>query len=413
MSNIGQACEKVREISRGLAAWIRKQPAVYEESLTDRLLYEFSDKPPVLLSRKFTRHHESRKSGADCEWWFTLSRGAIGLRVQAKKLTSGADHYPGLAYPSGAGLQMKLLIDSADSKNFLAFYALYSGGTPGSNTMCGGGLGSFMDEGVFLAAAPTLQKRFIDPGRSRVEANALLGCSNPLSCLFCCPMVRESANGEPDAVYRYIQNFYSDFFSTSQSDNGRRPGYHTELPSYILELLQLRGEEIPDEWESEHLDVVRETKAVVVFDFRDTEEVVTSNQSEDEIPSPLATGCNNFLRELGCQFSGDKPGLIIEKLAEDARRSGLAPSFRTFVCLVRDKGYQFSRPGEPIERAFELLWGMLLSASDFSAAQQGALATMRLFCSIAREPSSSVSEQAFRVFEETAKAMIKWSELRL
>ena len=271
---VEQACEQVREVSQRLATWIRKQSAIGEESATDWLLYELSDRLPFMLYKKFTRHQESRESGADWDWWFVLRKGAIGFRVQAKKVVTGADHYQGLAHTSRTGLQMELLLESSRTANLLAFYALYSGGSSGSNTMCGGMSGSFFtDEGVFLAAAPTLYERFIGGGRSRVEANALLGCSNPLSCLFCCPMVREGMIGGPDGFYRYLENYYPGVFpGDNPNDNDRRPGFHDEPPPHVMGLLQFKEEGIPDWWESEHLNAVRDTKAVVVLDLRNIHE---------------------------------------------------------------------------------------------------------------------------------------------
>ncbi len=269
MTKVEQACEQVREVSRRLATWIRKQPAIGEESATDWLLYELSDRLPFVFYKKFTRQ-ESRKSGADWDWWFVLRRGSVGLRVQAKKVISGSDHYLGLAHTSRTGLQVDLLLESARTANLLAFYALYSGGVPGSNTMCGGGLGIYSDEGVFLSAAPTLYKRFIEAGRSRVEANALLGYSNPLSCLFCCPMVRDSVNGDLDGFYHYLESYYPGLLPASDND-GRR-GFHPEPPPHILGLLRFRDEGIPDSWENEYSDSVRDTKAVVVLDLRGDDE---------------------------------------------------------------------------------------------------------------------------------------------
>jgi hypothetical protein len=271
MTKVEQACEQVRRVSQRLATWIRKQSAIGEESATDWLLYELSNRLPFLLYKKFTRHQESRESGADWDWWFILRRGSIGFRVQAKKVISGADHYRGLAHTSRAGLQMELLLESARTANLLAFYALYSGGASGSNTMCGGGLGAFPDEGVFLAAAPTLYEQFIEAGRSRVEANALLDCSNPLSCLFCCPMVRESVHGDPDGFYHYIENYYPGVLPDSKNDNEGRRGFHAEPPPHVLSLIRF-NEDIPDGWEEEHLSAVRDTKAVVVLDLRGVDE---------------------------------------------------------------------------------------------------------------------------------------------
>lgn len=268
MTKIEQAGTQVRRVSRLLAAWIQEQPAIGEESATDWFLYKLSKRLCFLRYRKFTRHQEGHESGADWDWWIVLRRGSIGFRVQAKKVTSGVDHYRGLAYRSRTGLQMELLLESSRTANMLAFYALYSGGVSGSNTMCGGSLGTLKDEGIFLAAASTLHDRFIARGRSRIEADALLGYSNPLSCLFCCPMVREPVN--PDGFYQYLEHYYPGAWQVSPYDKGGERGFHSEPPPHISSFLQF-GETIPDSWEAEHWSAVRETKAIVVLDLRGDE----------------------------------------------------------------------------------------------------------------------------------------------
>ncbi len=270
MTKIRDACEQVREVSQRLATWIRKQSAIGEESATDWLLYELSDRLPFIVYKKFTRHEESRESGADWDWWFILRRGAIGLRIQAKKVVAGSDHYRGLAHTSRSGLQIELLLESSRAADLLAFYALYSGSGSGSRTMCGGKLRSITDEGVFLAAAPTLYDRFIGAGRSRVEADALIGCSNPLSCLFCCPMVSEAIDGDPAGFYHYLGNYYPGVFpGGSPGADDRRPGLHDEAPPHVLGLLQFRKEDVPEWWE--YRNAVRDTKAILVTDLRSIE----------------------------------------------------------------------------------------------------------------------------------------------
>jgi hypothetical protein len=126
--------------------------------------------------------------------------------------------------------------------------------------------------------------------------------------------------------------------------------------------------------------------------------------SADEVQSPFATDCNNFFRALGCQLSDNQPGCIFEVWVEHARRSGLTPSFRAFVYLVRLSGRRFDCLGRDAERGFELLCLMLLDDSDFLAAQRRAIGCIRLFCELAQNFSYRVSGQAFRVFEECAKA---------
>jgi len=85
-------------------------------------------------------------------------------------------------------------------------------------------------------------------------------------------MVRESVDGDQDGFYRYLENYYPDALPASLNDNDGRRGFHAEPPPHILNLLQLREESIPDWWESEYVNNVRDTKAVVVFDLRDANE---------------------------------------------------------------------------------------------------------------------------------------------
>jgi len=118
-------CVIAREVSAKLAAWQRQQHAVGEESLTDWLLFELSNRFPWVRYMKFTRHREARETGADWEWWLAFSDGAMGLRVQAKRLSAADDNYSGIAYTNQYGLQIEKLRLDARANGLLAFYALY------------------------------------------------------------------------------------------------------------------------------------------------------------------------------------------------------------------------------------------------------------------------------------------------
>jgi|SRR5215213_1609256 len=131
--------------------------------------------------------------------------------------------------------------------------------------------------------------------------------------------------------------------------------------------------------------------------------------SVNKHPRAFAETCNDFFRKLGCQFSGHRPGLVFEEMAEQARCPGLAPSLRSFVCRVILPGYHFRYPGVLL-RALDLVWGMLdfpphkyVSHLEFLAAQERAMSGMRIFCRLAEDPHSSVSKQAFTFLEEFSK----------
>src|SRR5688572_28073418 len=98
MASAQQACTESRSIGQELGNWVRRQPAIGEESATDWLLYQMSERIPRVAYRKFTRHQEARSTGADWEWWLILHGGAVAMRVQAKKLVVNSDNYSGIAY---------------------------------------------------------------------------------------------------------------------------------------------------------------------------------------------------------------------------------------------------------------------------------------------------------------------------
>lgn len=79
-------CERVRHCSLYVRHWIEKQPEVKEESLTDWLLFELSRRIPRIRYKSFSRHEESRVTGADWHWWFVFDRFSFQIRVQAKRL---------------------------------------------------------------------------------------------------------------------------------------------------------------------------------------------------------------------------------------------------------------------------------------------------------------------------------------
>ncbi len=95
-----------------IAGWIQRQPTVKEESITDWLLDYFHQRAPNVRYYEFNRIEEARYTGADWDWWFLLRKGCFKVRVQAKKLRYGKDHFPALARENQGGCQIDLLLDS-------------------------------------------------------------------------------------------------------------------------------------------------------------------------------------------------------------------------------------------------------------------------------------------------------------
>jgi hypothetical protein len=264
-----QACTECVRVASRVAHWIGRQPTVGEESITDWLLFELSERLSWVRYKKFTRYAESRESGADWEWWFVSRRRTLGLRVQAKKVTAGSDHYQGLAHTSRTGLQIELLIDAARRDNLLASYALYHCPASSPTVRCGGQKGAGKDEGVFFADAGSLYTRFLKAGRAKVEADALIAQSNPLSCLFCCPMTTEHGNDPVDGVYHQIFAYFAEGIRETANSNVDRPGIVERPPQYVQTLLEQERGVVPPWWEGEFAASLRETNALLVFDLRE------------------------------------------------------------------------------------------------------------------------------------------------
>jgi len=100
--------------------------------LTDWLLYNRSKECPNIHYHTFSRNEESLL-GADWEWWVLLSDKhcplfAYRFLVQAKKLhhKPEADNYALLSYGNRNGLQMDLLLDSANERSVFPLYLFYS-----------------------------------------------------------------------------------------------------------------------------------------------------------------------------------------------------------------------------------------------------------------------------------------------
>lgn len=121
-------------------------------------------------------------------------------------------------------------------------------------------------------------------------------------------------------------------------------------------------------------------------------------------PGEFAEECNLFLRDLGCQFVGDIPGLILEQMAEEARC--LTLSNQSFIHRVSTEGCHFHYPGPRLKRPLKLLWRLLRfptykHVSDFEwlASKQEAVGCMRTFHEFANKPLADAHELALKLLE--------------
>lgn len=123
--------------SKYIYEWIKNQNHVKEESLTDWILYEISQKCDLIYYQAFSRHEEAQ-NGSDWEWWIVVPDSkemhcfnAYRFVVQAKKLLCDSkDNYAIVNYGNRYGTQIDLLLDFAAKRNALPLYMYYSTGKP-------------------------------------------------------------------------------------------------------------------------------------------------------------------------------------------------------------------------------------------------------------------------------------------
>ncbi len=255
-------CQIFSDASTYLANWQAKQPSVKEESLTDWLLFEISSKTPRVRYASFSRHDEARKTGADWEWWFLYPHGSYRYRIQAKKASPNGDNYASIAYTNRYGLQIDKLISDSKSANAIPAYVFYTASPFPQNSKCAGG---FSARGAFSVGAQSVYSHFIARGKAAVSEADILKISIPLQCFTCCRL--GSSLREP--MDTFIEHYFSEERAILSGENIRegRSGFHSQLPSYVSELLD-STEEIPAWWHREYQSQLAEFNAVVIYDHR-------------------------------------------------------------------------------------------------------------------------------------------------
>lgn len=171
--------------------WIRQQPHVKEESITDWLLFELSKSCNRLKYYAFSRHEET-SNGADWEWWILTVHNAYRFRVQAKKLKPKADNYPSVCYSNKVGMQIDIIRNAAKSDGAFPLYMFYSAeeqkydlviqNYPRQNMRDMIAWCKTCDSGAFLSPADLVYDVVLGQPRRKIEASALLNISLKLSC---------------------------------------------------------------------------------------------------------------------------------------------------------------------------------------------------------------------------------------
>jgi hypothetical protein len=254
-------CQVFTDAAAYVGNWITRQPAVKEESLTDWLLFEISQKLPNVHYLAFSRHVEARKTGADWEWWFLFQNGAYRYRIQAKKSNSTGDNYSSIAYTNQYGLQIDKLLSDARTVNAIPAYVVFTASQSPSRMKCGGMVRSI---GAFSIGAQEVYSQFIAPGKTSIDESRLLASSIPLQCFACCPYMSET-----DSMDDFINSYFQTEYETlTQGNSNRRPGFHRELPAYASALLEHRKGS-PAWIDQEFAAQVQDFNSLIVYDLRE------------------------------------------------------------------------------------------------------------------------------------------------
>ncbi len=123
--------------------------------------------------------------------------------------------------------------------------------------------------GVFITSARRAYDKYILGGKSKVSSGDIIGQSLPLQCLLCCTLLR----GETiDAfVKQYFEGAAEGGVGTAKDDqNDRRAeNFHKEIPEYVVQMLET-PDRVLDGLESKYDDALRDVKAIVVHDLRNS-----------------------------------------------------------------------------------------------------------------------------------------------
>jgi len=261
-------CKANKAVSDEVKNFMLNVPDVKEESITDYLVWKWREldaRFKFINVSTFTRHEESKTSGADfeLELWLVGSRFHFPLIFQAKKFVrQHGSYFNKLNYPAGTQAQLKMLLAYAKTKNRLPFYAFYSVPDAKTRSMCRGHDPS--NTGIFMADAYTI-KTFADGLHGkRISKNDLLKVSNPFHCMFCCPLVQ-------------LGDYFTSYFSSLS--NAAQPRENEHLPEYVNMILNEQRSEVS---EQETLPIInkyglRAFRAVGVYDMRNADEEL--NQS--------------------------------------------------------------------------------------------------------------------------------------
>ena len=239
--------------------WLARQPAVKEESLTDWLLFDISERLPCVTYRAFTRHEEGKHTGADWEWWILFPNFSLRMRVQAKKLTPERDHYPELARTNRHGLQIERFLADCKTANAVPLYAFYSAldSSPVSRA------GTARD-GAFVADGQRVYDGFVAGPRKPVAAIEILRLSTALSSILRFP---PGSSGSGEMAMRFLRSQLQAGVLHTSTESISARGIYDIIPEHILSLMQARRNGVSGSWENEFDSLLQGYRALLIHDF--------------------------------------------------------------------------------------------------------------------------------------------------
>ena len=259
-------CNELRNCCLYVRKWIVQQPSVKEESITDWLLFNISDKISRITYKAFTRNEEASDTGADWEWWFIFNKFSYKMRVQAKKIKINDDNYSLIAYTNKYGMQIEKLIQKSISENFIPLYAFYTSVI--DQVKCGENI---INEGVYMVGGNSIYDNFILPGKKKIVYNDILKETTPLSCFLCCPLCVRTMDGY--GFQQFLSQYF--YYEIEKNKNNNQTDFHLgqykKAPNYIQSFIRKEEEGIPKWWEKEFQNQIQDINALVVYDARNNE----------------------------------------------------------------------------------------------------------------------------------------------
>ena len=254
-------CNILKQSSLYARNWVNTQPNVKEESITDWLLFNVSERSKRIIYRDFTRFEEAKTTGADWEWWFIFPNVSYKFRVQAKKTKTTSNNYSGITYPNKTCSQMNKLISDAYLNNALPIYAFYTNEI--DRVKC---KKNILDEGVYLTSALDLKNKFILPKITKINHNDILEDAIPLSCLLCCELHKQS-NSNSENFGKFVEEYFN-LRPDIENNGSEKLGRHTTLPNYITSMMEFTNKDLPDWWENEFRNFIDGLNGIMIIDNR-------------------------------------------------------------------------------------------------------------------------------------------------